>query len=95
MSSTVRQVINDRLSDRKHLQGSGGFSNNGPGRFDEEQCSGQKKLFDLRRHLMITDDSGRLHLEEISGMLSPKRDSDADKKGLLPAIEPFGIARST
>lgn len=95
MSSTVRQVINDRLYDRKQLHGLGGLSNNVSGRVEEEHCSGQKKLFDLRRHLMITDDSGRLHLEEISGMLSPKRSSDAEKKGLLPAIDPFGIARST
>ena len=95
MSSTVRQVINDRLSDRKQFQLSGGFTKSGTGRFDAEQCSGQRKLFDLRRHLMMSDDSYRLHLEEISGMLSPKQAPISDKPGLLPVIEPFSIARST
>lgn len=45
--------------------------------YDNHQHSEQKRFFDLRRSLMISDDSRRLHLEEIQEMMSPASSSRA------------------
>ena len=67
MSSTVRHVA---IDSRPHVflpHSAVSLATS----YDNPRHSEQKRFFDMRRSLMISDDSRRLHLVEIQGMMSP------------------------
>lgn len=96
MSSTVRQAIHESLIDRKWSSPFPTSSVNCVYNYDEERCSDQKRFFDLRRQLMLSDDSSsRLRLTEINEMLSPKNKIVESKPGLVPPADLSSISKSS
>jgi len=81
MSSTVRHLVSDSKpappNVRQHA-----FKLVAK---DEIHYSDQKRTFDLRRSLKLSDDSERLHLDDIQKIVSPKSSGDSS----------IGISRST
>ena len=95
MSSTVRQVLHDSLVDKRHFKVASYSPNLGPNRYSDEACAGQKKSFDLRRQIMLSDDTERLHLHEITEMLSPRSKVPTLEAPLLPSIDTFNISKTS
>jgi hypothetical protein len=68
MSSTVRHLVSDSKPAPPNVR---------PHGYklvvkDEVHYSDQKRTFDLRRSLKLSDDSERLHLDDIQKIVSPK-----------------------
>lgn len=97
MSATTRQVIHEQLTDRRRVilpQGASFVNFSG---FSDDKCANQKRFFDRRRELMMNDDGARLHLDEISEMLSPQNKpvNEEPKVGLLPSVDLSSISKSS
>jgi hypothetical protein len=95
MSSTVRQVLHESLGDKRNHIIASYTPNLGPTRYSVEACADQKKSFDLRRQIMLSDDTDRLHLHEITEMLSPRMKVPAVDVPLLPSIDTFNISKTS
>jgi hypothetical protein len=97
MSPTLRQVIHEQFTDRKRVKFTYGTNFTNFHHFSEDDCANQKRFFDLRRELMMNDDTTRLHLGELNEMLSPKNKPVADepKVRLLPSVDLSSISKST
>lgn len=91
MLATVMQIMSERHTGPFLSQISGSRA----AHETAERCSSQKRQFDFRRGLMLSNDSERLHLDEIKGMMSPKAHTDIPAKGLLPPPESLEIERSS
>lgn len=91
MLTTVIQIMSERHTGPFVSQKSGSRAIHETA----ERCSSQKREFDFRRGLMLSNDSERLHLDEIKGMMSPKAQTDAPAMGLLPSPESLEIERSS
>ena len=75
MSSTVRHLVSDPKPVPPNVKPHG-FKLVAK---DEVHYSDQKRTFDLRRNLKLSDDSERLHLDEIQSIVSPKNAREAGK----------------
>ena len=91
MSSTVRQAVTQ--SRPRSLVPQTGIKHVLP--MSIERCSDQKRMFDQRRDLKLAEDKDRLHLDDIQGMISPKRGADVEDTSLLPPVESLGVPGST
>ena len=90
MSSTVRHVLVDHRPqatfpkpESVHLMA-----------HDSGRCSVQKRSFDFRRALKMSEDTNRLHLPEIYTMIAPST-IEVDGYKLLPSIDGLTITKST
>lgn len=95
MSSTVRLAISENLPEMRHRQPTVPTYVKPSIPFDSERCSDQRRLFDLRRNLMLFDDKQRLHLDEIQVMMSPSNSRSKEGKGLIPPLEQESVANSS
>jgi hypothetical protein len=72
MSSTVRHLVSDSKPTAPNVRPHG-FKLVAK---DDIHYSDQKRTFDLRRTLKLSDDTERLHLDEIQKTVSPRNKSD-------------------